>query len=312
MARIFGIGEIVFDIIFKDGEPRSGVPGGSTFNAMVSLGRTAGKLEQPVPVTMISQLGADSVGNQVIEFMRCNGLDTTMMKRIPDVRTTLSIAMLDERGDASYEFYRDPSMPPFKADELEFMRGDYLIFGSFFAIDPSTREETVRLVKKAREAGAVIYYDVNFRKGHMAGRETLMSAINENMMLSDFVRASSEDIHNLYGSDDATQAYSEHILPYCSNFICTKGAEPVETFSNGMRKCLMNVRKIKPISTIGAGDNFNAGFVYSLMRENISKNLDGTLPEFEWERLIPTALNFSENVCQSLWNYVDEGFDPEA
>ena len=39
MRKIIGIGETVLDIIFKDGQPIGAYPGGSTFNAMVSLGR---------------------------------------------------------------------------------------------------------------------------------------------------------------------------------------------------------------------------------------------------------------------------------
>ena len=39
MRRVIGIGETVLDIIFKDDQPISAVPGGSTFNCLVSLGR---------------------------------------------------------------------------------------------------------------------------------------------------------------------------------------------------------------------------------------------------------------------------------
>ena len=39
MRKVIGIGETVFDIIFKNGQPISGRPGGSVFNAMISLGR---------------------------------------------------------------------------------------------------------------------------------------------------------------------------------------------------------------------------------------------------------------------------------
>ena len=39
MRKVIGIGETVLDIIFKDDEPVSAVPGGSVFNALISLGR---------------------------------------------------------------------------------------------------------------------------------------------------------------------------------------------------------------------------------------------------------------------------------
>ncbi|MEG1573666.1 MAG: carbohydrate kinase, partial [Bacteroidales bacterium] len=37
MQKVIGVGETLFDIVFKDNRPSEGVPGGSIFNAMVSL-----------------------------------------------------------------------------------------------------------------------------------------------------------------------------------------------------------------------------------------------------------------------------------
>ena len=39
MRKVIGIGETVLDIIFRDEQPISALPGGSTFNAIISLGR---------------------------------------------------------------------------------------------------------------------------------------------------------------------------------------------------------------------------------------------------------------------------------
>ena len=36
MRKVIGIGETVLDIIFKDNQPVSAVPGGSAFNAAIS------------------------------------------------------------------------------------------------------------------------------------------------------------------------------------------------------------------------------------------------------------------------------------
>ena len=55
-----GIGETVLDIVFKDNQPQTAVPGGSVFNAMVSLGRTAGRLCPGTRLLMASQAGDDA------------------------------------------------------------------------------------------------------------------------------------------------------------------------------------------------------------------------------------------------------------
>ncbi len=60
------------------------------------------------------------------------------------------------------------------------------------------------------------------------------------------------------------------------------------------------VEKIRTVSTIGAGDNFNAGFLYGLL--NRRRNL---------EEIVRTATRFSSAVCQSIYNYVDPGFNPD-
>ena len=38
MRKVIGIGETVLDIIFRDDSPIAALPGGSTYNAMISLG----------------------------------------------------------------------------------------------------------------------------------------------------------------------------------------------------------------------------------------------------------------------------------
>lgn len=38
MRQIYAIGETLYDIIFKDGQPQAGKPGGAMLNSTVSLG----------------------------------------------------------------------------------------------------------------------------------------------------------------------------------------------------------------------------------------------------------------------------------
>lgn len=62
MRKVIGIGETVLDIIFKNGKPIEAVPGGSSFNAVISLGRAG------VNTSFISEAGNDRIGEYVIEF----------------------------------------------------------------------------------------------------------------------------------------------------------------------------------------------------------------------------------------------------
>ena len=69
------------------------------------------------------------------------------------------------------------------------------------------------------------------------------------------------------------------------------------------------VEKTKTVSTIGAGDNFNAGFVYGLVKYGITREmLEDGVPEAQWDQVIAEAQQFSVNVCQSINNSVDLTF----
>ena len=296
---ITGIGETVLDIVFQDMQPLAAVPGGSTFNAMISLGRTAGRDLPDVTLRMVSQIGDDPVGDLVFSFMEKNRVRTDAMVRA-NGQSTVSLAMLDEHRNAKYEFFRDAGLPPFKAPELEFGPGDIVLFGSFFAINPVTREETRALIRKARSASTTVYYDINFRKTHDLVESR--PQIEENMTLSDIVRGSSEDIEALCGSTNASEVYRNHIAPRCKTFICTKGAHETEVFAPGFSKSYPVPQGTPVVSTIGAGDNFNAGTLYALAKWG----------KPDWDAIVPIAHRFSVNVVASMYNYVDEGFRCEG
>jgi fructokinase len=63
------------------------------------------------------------------------------------------------------------------------------------------------------------------------------------------------------------------------------------------------------VSTIGAGDNFNAGFVYGLVKYGITREtIETGLTEQQWDQLMACAQAFSANCCQSLNNSIDTEF----
>ncbi len=319
--KIVGIGETVFDIVFKDGKPQAAVPGGSVFNAIISLGRTAGAAASGAAasgsaaastaprVIMATQMGKDNVAEIITGFMWGNNVETTHAICVEGRQSTISLAMLDSRNDARYEFFRDSAMPKFQTPDIEFEPGDILLFGSFFAISPATRLQVRELVARARSQGAIIYYDINFRKGPHGNSPHIKDYIEENCALSTIVRGSSEDIGNIYGECTAEEAYRDHISSLCSNFICTKGADSTEVFSPGLH-AIYPVRKIETLSTIGAGDNFNAGVVYTLSQLPACGATPAalTLGREEWDKIVTTAHLFSAEVCQSYENYVPEDF----
>ena len=311
MRKIVGIGETVLDVIFKNDKPQDAIPGGSSFNALISLGRVMRNVPRcAVPILMVTQTGDDHIGDMIVDFMSANGVDTSAVTRNPGTQSHISMAFLDSNNDARYEFYKDHAnagISAQKVDEICFGKDDIVLFGSFFAINPVIRSSTLKLLRKAREEGAILYYDINFRKSHIKDLPQTMPSILENISLSDFVRCSADDLRYLFGSDDGDAIYDASIRPLCRNFILTRGADSTLVYTGGSR-IEIPVEKVDTVSTIGAGDNFNAGFVFSMIKYGITQHSCASLGAQELSRMASTASRFSAEACRSIYNYVGEDF----
>ena len=103
---------------------------------------------------------------------------------------------------------------------------------------------------------------------------------------------------------DADKIFQGRIKFYSKNFIYTMGADGAKVFNNEFAK-KYDGKKITPVSTVGAGDNFNAGIIYGMIKENItSEDLLGTIEEERWNRIVNYAIEFSAFVCTTLDNYI--------
>ncbi len=216
MRKVIGIGETILDIIFRDLQPTTAVPGGSVFNGIISLGRLG------VPTTFISETGDDQVGRIITGFLRENGVNSDHVSIFSDGNSPVSLAFLDQQHNAEYLFYKDYPRQRLEVDLPDIEEDDILMFGSYFALNPALREKMVELLEKARDKKAIIYYDLNFRHTHVQEVVRLTSTLIENLEYADIVRGSSEDFMNFYKLDDPDKIYKEKIKFYSPNFFYTE------------------------------------------------------------------------------------------
>ncbi len=285
--RVIGIGETVLDILFKNDQPQKAVPGGSTFNSIVSLGRAG------VPCIMVTEVGGDHIGDMICKYLTDNGVSDEYVCRHAGTKSHITLAFLNEHNEAQYTFYKDHASAALDGRLPEIRHDDVVLFGSFFAINPAIRPAVRTLLLNARQTGAWMYYDINFRKTHIPDIPNVLANIEENMRLADIVRGSKEDFEYLYGLHEADAIY-DRVKPFCETFILTDGARSVRLYtSNGCET--FPVQPIETVSTVGAGDNFNAGYIYAMLQGM----------ETPAER-IEMAQRWSQNVCRQIGNNISD------
>ena len=303
MRKVIGIGETILDIIFKGDQPIGAVPGGSVFNGVISLGRAG------VSAAFISETGNDRVGRKIIQFLEDNHVDASSINVYPESKSPVSLAFLNEQNDAEYIFYKDHPHDRLDFVLPEIAPDDIVMFGSYYAVNPVIRQQVQGFLEYAHQQGAIIYYDVNFRASHQNEVVKLNANILENLEYADIVRGSKEDFEVMFNKHDAETVYKAQVSSCCKNFIYTQGAEPIEVRGTGGFARQYSVTPTETVSTIGAGDNFNAGFVYGLVKNGITREMleTGLTPE-QWDSLITEASAFSANVCHSINNSIDQDF----
>ena len=303
MRRIFAIGETVFDIIFKNSKPVASTPGGSMLNTAVSLGRLG------LNIHFISEYGKDIVGNLVNDFLLSNGVHTEYVCRFESFPSSLALAFLDDCNNAEYSFYKRYPERRLEVQFPELTADDIVIYGSFYGIEPEIYERLKPFLEHAHEQNALVIYDPNFRKAHLSGMNIYRPIIMENFAYADIVKGSDEDFENIFGAKTAGDSW-EHLHDKSKLLIYTANKNHVELCNTDFHVSYP-VPSISPISTIGAGDTFNAGMISGLISENIFRNNLKHLNEKQRSAIIGRAISFAGHVCMSYDNYISQEFADE-
>jgi fructokinase len=304
MPSVFAFGETVYDIIFQDNQPVAANAGGAMLNTAVSLGRCGHN------VTLLSEIGADPVGRIILDFLEDNGVDTRFIFPYQHSLTPVALAFLDDQKSATYTFFKQyPEKrleQPFPSPEP----GDIVLFGSFYSLVPAIHDQVTGFIRHAREAGALVVYDPNIRKNHLEEVKTLFALVLENISLADIIRGSEEDFDNLLGSRDHEEVFKWVWEQGCHYLVITT-AGGAYLLSDHFR-LFVKSEEVEVVSTIGAGDSFNAGIIHGLLKQDLGGISLDLLGETEWRRIISSGLDFAATCCGSLDNYISREFGIKA
>ena len=299
---IYTLGESLLDIIVENRDKVITRAGGSMLNVAVSLARAK------VDVTLISELGDDQTSAFIVDFLKMNKVNTRYIKKYYHNNTSLALAFLDADKKPTYTFYK--SYPDIRnlLSPAYFGGGNILLFGSLYSLDASLRNHLKEVVIAAKRGGAFICYDPNIRHSHHFENKVTKANLMENMALADLIKGSDEDFENIFGKH-SFEDYLKEVRKLNPNapLIITRGAAGVVAFS-GDYKLELPAIPVDPISTIGAGDAFNAGIAFAMNTGNFHRDREKGFNKNQMEVLLKSGLSFSAEVCASVDNYVASDF----
>lgn len=294
---VYTLGESLLDIIFENQQNAVAKAGGGMLNTSVSLARSG------VGVSLISELGDDKTAEIILQFLAENKVDAKFIKKYYHQKSTVALAFLNEQKVASFSIYKSYPQKRRLIYPENLSDKDMFVFGSLYSLFPEIRSEVKMILTSAKKAGSLICYDPNIRSHDLSDPE-IRNALVENIAFADIVKASDEDMRTIFGELNP-QEHFEEIQKINPNavFVITLGAEGVVGF---IKDCTVELpaKEVEVVSTIGAGDAFNAGIVYFLEKAGFADIRNSILKEENFREMLHSGLNFSAEVCTTLENYV--------
>ncbi|HJS28660.1 MAG TPA: PfkB family carbohydrate kinase, partial [Anaerolineales bacterium] len=165
---IVTLGELLIDMIPSEaGLPLGQVgafspqPGGAPANVAVAAARLSASS------AFIGKVGDDPFGHFLVDVLNKEGVETSGVRFDDNARTTMALIAFPDGQNAEFVFYRNPGADQqLRVDELDagLIRGCKIFhFGSLSLTDEPARSATLAAIDLARDAGALISYDVNYR-----------------------------------------------------------------------------------------------------------------------------------------------------
>lgn len=253
MKKIVCFGEVLWDVF-----PTHKKIGGAPLNVAVRL-QSIGN-----DVTMISKVGADENGKEIIEFIRSNKVNSDYIE-VDDIFKTGSVkVLLDDKGSATYDIEYPRAWDKIQSNpEVEkLVEGcDALYYGSLAIRDEVSKHTLFNLIEKAKFK----ICDLNLRPPHYA-----IESLVKLMKSADFIKLNDDELYEV--AEKMGSKY--HSLEQNIQFIAeeTKTSNVCITLgSHGAVLLYKNVLyyncgyKIKVVDTVGAGDSFFATLISKLL-----------------------------------------------
>lgn len=283
---VVALGELLIDLT-EAGLSPNGMrlfeqnPGGAPANMLTALSHSGYK------TAFIGKVGDDMHGRFLIETLSKEGIDTGAVITDPKCFTTLAFVGLDENGERSFSFARKPGADTMlRIDELDHsLLSDCKIFhfGSLSMTDEPSRSATLEAVKIAKDGGAVISYDPNYRPSLWPDRETAIEQMGSVISLLDMLKVSDEESFLLTGINDPFKA-ADRLLSMGPELVAvTLGSDGV-LVARSDRKEIVEAFDVDCIDTTGAGDCFWGGFLSRFLTNEES------VGKMKWEALKQCAL----------------------
>jgi len=244
------IGEVLFDVM-PDGNR---VLGGAPFNVAWHLEAFG------LRPLMVTRVGADDSGDEVLTAMDSWGMDTSGVQR-DDAHPTGRVQVELDGGEPTFHILPDQAY-----DNLDGDRAIHSMVGETFSLlyhgSLISRGEVSRLARDAlkERSELPVFVDVNLRDPWW-NREDVVASVRS----ATWVKLNEVELDRLADGSDAAVAEAFRVEHGLDAVIVTKGDRGAVVVGGGATFEAAPPAEVEVVDTVGAGDAFSAVFILGLV-----------------------------------------------
>ncbi|KAA8696319.1 sugar kinase [Pseudomonas proteolytica] len=268
--RIALIGECMIELQHRaDGSLHQSF-GGDTLNTAVYLRRELGA---DSTVDYVTALGDDSFSDAMCAQWASEGLGLQRVQRLPGRLPGLYCIQTDANGERKFLYWRNeaavrdcfttPGAEPILA-ALPGYDVLYLSGITLAVLGAVGRTRLLAVLVEARQRGARVVFDNNYRPRLWAGVEAAREAYRQVLEHVDLALLTEDDERALFGYADSEQVFAAY--PGIDEVVLKRGADDCLIRQSGQRFVVPAVAVEKVVDTTAAGDSFSAAYLASRLR----------------------------------------------
>ncbi len=261
---VVALGELLIDFT-NNGESSQGNPlfeanpGGAPCNVLSMLQNLGNN------TAFIGKVGDDFFGRMLTERVKKQGIDVSGLLVDPEIPTTLAFVNKLPNGDRDFSFYRKPGADMMlTADDVVSVKdiigdGEVFHFGTLSMTAFSVEEATRLAVDIAKNSGALISFDPNYRAPLWDSEKKALDAMRFGFESCDILKISDNEVELFTGISDveegARRIKEEYNIPLVFATLGPDGSMALYKDMVVKRDGFINPDTIE---TTGAGDTFCA------------------------------------------------------
>ena len=300
--KVLCIGEALIDMICTDrgsslsnGQNFLKKAGGAPANVAAAFAALGGQ------VTMAAKVGKDPFGIHLIHLLQEMGVGTQWVLQDAQHFTTIAFVSLLENGDRDFYFNRgaDGQLNESDLAGINFKEFSIVHFGSATSFLSGPLQNTyTALLKKAKEAGAIISFDPNYR--HLLFQDNTQIFIDQSWPFIEqchFFKLSDEEALLISGCKTVQEAALTFREKTDAIFAITLGKAGTILCIGDKIEMIESIA-VKSIDPTGAGDAFVGAVLFQLIDSNPTQ-LD-TIQLDAWKKIIANANKAGARTCEYL------------